>query len=358
MERAVREKLLGLVAESDRLTQEMSDPEVASNPDAYRQRATKLSELQDVVRCFRRYQEVEKGLSDAEEMLYSESDPELREMAEEEKRELSGVFEQIEEELKVLLLPRDPNDAKNTIMEIRAGTGGEEAALFVSDLYRMYSRYAETRRWRIELLSSNPTGIGGYKEISFKIDGEAVYSRLKFEGGVHRVQRVPETEAQGRIHTSTVTVAVLPEAEEVEIDIPASEIQVDVFRSSGPGGQSVNTTDSAVRITHKPTGMVVSCQDEKSQHKNKAKALAVLRARLLAAKQEEEDALRSANRKSQVGTGERSERIRTYNFPENRLTDHRIKMTLYSLDRVMEGDLDEVFDALSAADRAARMAEA
>lgn len=358
MERAVREKLLGLVAESDRLTQEMSDPEVASNPDAYRQRAKKLSELRDVVACFRRYQAVEKGLADAEEMLYTESDPEVRAMAEDEKRELSQTFESLEEELKVLLLPRDPNDAKNTIVEIRAGTGGEEAALFVSDLYRMYTRYAETRRWRIELLGSNPTGIGGYREISFKIDGDAVYSRLKFEGGVHRVQRVPETEAQGRIHTSTVTVAVLPEAEEVEIDIPLSEIQVDVFRSSGPGGQSVNTTDSAVRITHKPTGMVVSCQDEKSQHKNKAKALAVLRARLLAQKQEEEDALRSANRKSQVGTGERSERIRTYNFPENRVTDHRIKMTVHSLDRVMEGDLDEIIDALSAADRAARMAEA
>ena len=358
MERAVREKLLGLVEDYDRLTQEMSDPAIASNPDAYRQRTTKRSELQDVVRCFLRYQEVEKGLADAEEMLYNESDPELRTMAEDEKRELSGVFEELEEELKVLLLPRDPNDAKNTIVEIRAGTGGEEAALFVANLYRMYTRYAETRRWHIELLSSNPTGIGGYKEISFKVDGDNVYSRMKFEGGVHRVQRVPETEAQGRIHTSTVTVAVLPEAEEVEIDIPVSEIQVDVFRSSGPGGQSVNTTDSAVRITHKPTGMVVSCPDEKSQHTNKAKALAVLRARLLAQKQDEEDAVRSANRKSQVGSGERSERIRTYNFPENRLTDHRIKMTIHSLDRVMEGELDDVIDALSAADRAARMAEA
>ncbi len=357
MERAVREKLLGLVTESERLTQEMSDPEVASNPDAYRQRAKKQFDLQGVVACFLRYQAVEKGLADAEEMLQNDADPDVRWMAEEEKRELTRNLEELDEEIKVLLLPRDPNDAKNTIMEIRAGTGGEEAALFVSDLYRMYSRYAEARRWRVELLNSNPTGIGGYREIAFKIEGDNVYSRMKYEGGVHRVQRVPATEAQGRIHTSTITVAVLPEAEEVEIDIPLSEIQVDVFRSSGPGGQSVNTTDSAVRITHKPTGMVVSCQDEKSQHKNKAKALAVLRARLLAQKQDEEDALRSADRKSQVGTGERSERIRTYNFPENRLTDHRIKMTIHSLDRVMEGALDDVIDALSAADRAARMAE-
>ena len=357
MERAVREKLLGLVTESERLTQEMSDPEVASNPDAYRQRAKKQFDLQGVVACFLRYQAVEKGLADAEEMLQNDADPDVRWMAEEEKRELTRNLEELDEEIKVLLLPRDPNDAKNTIMEIRAGTGGEEAALFVSDLYRMYSRYAEARRWRVELLNSNPTGIGGYREIAFKIEGDNVYSRMKYEGGVHRVQRVPATEAQGRIHTSTITVAVLPEAEEVEIDIPLSEIQVDVFRSSGPGGQSENTTDSAVRITHKPTGMVVSCQDEKSQHKNKAKALAVLRARLLAQKQDEEDALRSADRKSQVGTGERSERIRTYNFPENRLTDHRIKMTIHSLDRVMEGALDDVIDALSAADRAARMAE-
>jgi peptide chain release factor 1 len=358
MEPAVREKLLGLVAEAERLSREMSNPAIASDPNEYRQRAQKLSGLQDVVGCFQRYQEVEKGLVGAEEMLYNESDPELHEMAEEEKRELSRSLVTLEEELKILLLPRDPNDEKNTIMEIRAGTGGEEAALFVSDLFRMYSRYAEKRRWRIELLGSNPTGIGGYREISFKIDGDHVFSRLKFEGGVHRVQRVPATEAQGRIHTSTVTVAVLPEAEEVDIEIPPADIQFDVFRSSGPGGQSVNTTDSAVRLTHKPTGMVVSCQDEKSQFKNKAKALAVLRARLLAKKQEEENALRSANRKSQVGTGDRSERIRTYNFPENRVTDHRIKMTVHNLDIVLEGELDEVIDALSAADRAARMAEA
>src|ERR1051325_8812162 len=252
-----------------------------------------------------------------------------------------------EKSLTSLLLPKDPNDSKNVIIEIRAGTGGEEAALFAGELYRMYTRYAEAQGWRVEILSSNPTGLGGFKEIILMIEGRGVYSRLKFEGGVHRVQRVPVTEGSGRIHTSAVTVAVLPEADEVEIDIDPKDIRVDVFRSSGPGGQSVNTTDSAVRITHIPTGIVVSCQDEKSQHKNRAKGMKILRARLLEKKQEEQRSEIAATRKLMVGSGDRSERIRTYNFPQGRLTDHRINLTLYKLDRIMEGELDEVFQALN-----------
>ena len=352
----MREKLLKVVEEYERLSREMGTQEVASNPDAYRKRAKAQSAISDVTACFRKYIEAEKGLDEAKEILRDEKDAELREMADEEKSILSATCEDLESELKVLLLPKDPNDAKNTIVEIRAGTGGDEAALFVADLFRMYSRFAETKDWRIETLNSNITGIGGFKEISFKVDGENVYSQLKFEGGVHRVQRVPETETQGRIHTSAVTVAVLPEAEEVEIDINPADLQFDVYRSSGPGGQSVNTTDSAVRITHKPTGLVVTCQDEKSQHKNKAKALSVLRARLLAVKQEEENSERSADRKSQVGSGDRSERIRTYNFPQNRVTDHRIGLTKHNLSALMEGDFQDVVDALITADRAARMA--
>jgi len=259
-------------------------------------------------------------------------------------------------DLKVLLLTKDPNDAKNTIVEIRAGAGGDEAALFCADLYRAYTRYIDTKGWKIEVLNSNETGIGGFKEISFQVSGENVYSLLKFEGGVHRVQRVPATETQGRVHTSAITVAVLPEAEEVEIDIDAGDLQIDVYRSSGPGGQSVNTTDSAVRITHKPTGTIVTCQDEKSQHKNKARAMVILRSRLLAVKEEEEASKRSEERRTQVGSGDRSERIRTYNFPQNRITDHRINLTAYNLDKVMEGAFQDIIDALIAADRAAQMA--
>ncbi|HNV22960.1 MAG TPA: peptide chain release factor 1, partial [Candidatus Hydrogenedentes bacterium] len=313
--------------------------------------------IQPLVDSFRKYETEENRLEQAEAILYEESDPELRQMAEEEKHQLTDTLEARELELKLLLIPGDPNDEKNTIMEIRAGTGGEEAALFAADLFRMYSRYAEIKAWKVEILNSHTTGMGGFKEISFKVAGDSVYSQLKFEGGVHRVQRVPETEAQGRVHTSAVTVAVLPEAEAVDIDIDENDLQIDVYRSSGPGGQSVNTTDSAVRVTYKPTGLVVTCQDEKSQHKNKAKALMVLRARLLAQRQEEEAAERSANRKSQVGSGDRSERIRTYNFPQNRLTDHRIKLTVHRLETIMEGDLQEVIDALIAADRAARIRE-
>jgi peptide chain release factor 1 len=357
MEKVMREKLRDVVAEYDRLSRDMASQEVASDPDRYMKCAKAQKHIEPLVDCFKKYENEENRLEQAEAILYEESDPELRQMAEDEKRLLTEALEARELELKLLLVPGDPNDEKNTIMEIRAGTGGEEAALFAADLFRMYSRYAELKGWKVEILNSHTTGMGGFKEISFKVAGDRVYSLLKFEGGVHRVQRVPETEAQGRVHTSAVTVAVLPEAEAVDIAIDENDLQIDVYRSSGPGGQSVNTTDSAVRVTYKPTGLVVTCQDEKSQHKNKAKALMVLRARLLAQKQEEEAAERSANRKSQVGSGDRSERIRTYNFPQNRLTDHRIKLTVHRLETVMEGELQEVIDALIAADRAARIRE-
>ncbi len=357
MDSLLREKLLAVVEEHDRLSQAMSTQEVAGDPGKYRIHAQAHAGLAGVVSCFKRFEIQEASLDEAERVLRDEKDPEILELAEEERDSLRESLEGLEKELKVLLLPRDPNDDKNTIVEIRAGTGGEEAALFVADLFRMYSRFQEAKGWRLEVLNSNATELGGYKEISFQITGDMVFSQLKWEGGVHRVQRVPETEAQGRVHTSAVTVAVLPEAEEVDIHIEPNELQIDVYRSSGPGGQSVNTTDSAVRITHKPTGLVVTCQDEKSQHKNKAQALRVLRARLLDRKQQEEAQARSDDRRSQVGSGDRSERIRTYNFPQNRLTDHRINLTIYSLDHVMEGELQSVIDALIAADRAARLAE-
>jgi peptide chain release factor 1 len=279
-------------------------------------------------------------------------------LAEEERDSLRISLESLEQELRMLLVPKDPNDDKNTIVEIRAGTGGDEAALFVADLFRMYSRFVERKGWKIEIMNSHVTELGGFKEISFQITGDQVFSQMKFEGGVHRVQRVPDTETQGRVHTSAVTVAVMPEAEEVELELDMNDLQFDVYRSSGPGGQSVNTTDSAVRVTYKPTGMIVTCQDEKSQHKNKAKALKVLRSRLLDIKMQEEADSRSKDRKSQVGSGDRSERIRTYNFPQNRLTDHRIKLSINSLDRVMSGgELDDVVNALIAADRAAKLTE-
>lgn len=352
----MREKLLTLVEEYERLSEVMATQEVASDPQVYRRHATAQAEISELVKCFRTFQKNEEGLAGTETLLREETDPEFRALAEEEKHELVEALREGEGKLRILLLPKDPNDAKNTIVEIRAGTGGDEAGLFVADLYRAYSRFVESRQWKIDVLNSNETGLGGFKEISFKITGENVFSHFKFEGGVHRVQRVPATETQGRLHTSAVTVAVLPEAEEVDIDIDAKDLQIDVYRSSGPGGQSVNTTDSAVRITHKPTGLVVTCQDEKSQHKNKAQAMVILRARLLAQKQQEEADKRSADRRSQVGSGDRSERIRTYNFPQNRLTDHRIKLTLHRLEGVMNGEFQEVFDALIAADRAARLA--
>jgi len=352
----MRQKLLEVQKEYDRLNTAMATQEVASDPNVYRKHAQAQSQIADIVDRFKQFLVDETAHDDAVAIFQEETDPEMREMADEERKEMAVALEEHEAELKILLLPKDPNDAKNTIVEIRAGAGGDEAGLFVADIFRAYSRFAEVKGWKVEVLNSNETGIGGYKEISFQVTGENVFSQFKFEGGVHRVQRVPATETQGRVHTSAITVAVLPEAEEVEIDISPAELQIDVYRASGPGGQSVNTTDSAVRITHKPSGTIVTCQDEKSQHKNKAKAMLILRSRILSVVQEEEASKRSAERKSQVGSGDRSERIRTYNFPQNRLTDHRINLTLYNLDKAMEGELQGLVDALIAADRAEKMA--
>ncbi len=335
----------------------LSDPEVLKDPRLFKETAQRHSELSKVVAAWRQLKKIQDDLAGARLMLADEN-PELREMAQEE---LSGLTEEearAEEALKILLLPRDPNDDKNTVVEIRAGTGGDEAALFAADLFRMYARYAETKGWRVEILSSSPTDGGGFKEIIALIEGNRVYSQLKYESGVHRVQRVPATETQGRIHTSAVTVAVLPEAEEVEVDIKPEEIKVDVYRSSGPGGQSVNTTDSAVRVTHLPTGLVVTCQDEKSQIKNKAKALRVLRARLMDQMAAEQQSKISEERRDQVGSGDRSERIRTYNFPQGRLTDHRVGLTLYRLPEVMNGDLTETIETVGAYFQAKQLAEA
>ncbi len=356
MDTITRDKLLAVAAEYDRLTKSMATPEVAVNPESYRRLAKAQAQISELVRCFRRFDAEERRLEEAERLLREEKDEELRQLAEEEKELLTASVAGLEQQIKLLLVPQDPNDDKNTILEIRAGTGGEEAGLFVGDLFRMYSRYAESKGWKVETISASPTELGGYKEICFQITGDKVYSQMKWEGGVHRVQRVPQTEAQGRIHTSAVTVAVLPEAEEVDVVINPEEVHFDVYRSSGPGGQSVNTTDSAVRLTHKPTGIVITIQDEKSQHKNKAKALKVLRSRLLALKEEEEAAARSETRRSQVRSGDRSEKVRTYNFPQNRVTDHRINFTQHNLDRVIEGELQTIINALVAADRAAKLA--
>jgi peptide chain release factor 1 len=328
----------------------LSDEKVVSNPRLVREYSKEMRGLEDLVEKAAEYESLEKGLKEAEEIVKTSRDQELVELARQEIEALEARHDAVEREIEALLLPRDPNDEKNTIVEIRAGTGGEEATLFAADLYRMYSKYAESRGWRSEVLSSNPTGVGGFKEVIFLIEGKGAYSRLKFESGVHRVQRVPATESSGRIHTSAVTVAILPEAGEVDVEIKPDELRVDVFRSSGPGGQSVNTTDSAVRVTHVPTGIVVQCQDEKSQHKNKAKALKVLRSRLYEMARLEQERERARNRKQQVGSGDRSEKIRTYNYPQGRVTDHRIGLTLHKLDQVLDGDLDEVVDALWAHD--------
>jgi peptide chain release factor 1 len=323
----------------------LSRSEVVSNQKEYTKLAKEHSSLEEVVACFRNWRRTSEEI-ESSKLLLQDNDPAVRELAQEELQSLREQYERFEVELRRLLIPKDPLDEKNVLLEIRAGTGGDEASLFAADLFRMYTRYAENHGWRMEVMSSSPTGLGGFKEIISMIEGKRAYSRLKFEGGVHRVQRVPETEASGRIHTSAVTVAVLPEADEVDVHIDEKDLRIDVFRSSGPGGQSVNTTDSAVRITHLPTGMVVSCQDEKSQHKNKAKGLKILRARLLERAREEQHAAISASRRSMVGSGDRSERIRTYNFPQSRLTDHRINLTLYTLERILEGELDPVLDAL------------
>ena len=323
----------------------LTDPQLLRQQREYSKVAKERSDLEGLVSCYREWKKVGREIQENQELL-NENDDAIRELAKEELSVLRERKEELEARLKVLLLPKDPNDSRNVILEIRAGTGGEEAALFAASLFRMYHRYSESRGWRVEIMNSSPTGLGGIKEIIGLIEGRGAYSRLKFEGGVHRVQRVPVTEGSGRIHTSAVTVAVLPEADEVEVQLDPKEIRVDVFRSSGPGGQSVNTTDSAVRITHVPTGIVVSCQDEKSQHKNKGKALKILRARILERKQEEQRSEIASSRKLMVGSGDRSERIRTYNFPQGRVTDHRINFTLYKLERVMEGEMDELVDAL------------
>ena len=326
--------------------QKLSDPDIVKDVNKYKEIMQEHSHLRDLVECYEKYKEAETQIEDAKLLIAEETDPEMREMAKEELKELEETVEKLNTDLKHLLIPKDPLDRKNIIMEIRAGTGGDEAALFAADLFRMYSKYAETRKWKIEIMSSNEIGIGGFKEVVFSISGSNVYENLRYESGVHRVQRVPETESGGRVHTSAVTVAVLPEAEETDIQLNPDEVKVDVYRSSGPGGQSVNTTDSAVRLTHIPTGLVVTCQDEKSQIKNKAKAFRVLRSRLYEIEEAKRQKERSENRKNQIGSGDRSERIRTYNFPQNRLTDHRINLTLYKLEYVMDGVLDEVLDSL------------
>lgn len=342
----------------EELNMKLYDPAVAADRNLYRDLMKEHKEIEPIVEKYRALKRAEASLEDAEAILNdSEADKELRQMASDEMSAAKSDIESISEELKILLLPRDPNDDRSVIVEIRGGAGGEEAALFAYNLYRMYTMYAEKRGWKTEIVSLNETELGGFKEVSFAIDGDGAYSRLKFESGVHRVQRVPETETQGRIHTSTATVAVLPEADEVELEIDPKDLKIDTFRSSGAGGQHINKTSSAIRVTHLPTGTVVECQDERSQYKNKDKALRVLRARLLDAKVAAQNAEIAANRKSQVGTGDRSERIRTYNYPQLRVTDHRIGLTIYRLFDVLNGDLDEIIDALIAADRAEKLKE-
>ncbi len=342
------EKLEDVERRYETLSHLLSQPEVINKQDEFQKVAKEYAELGKVVELYRRIKKLDEEIKESQHLLINEADEEMKRLAKEEISRLTEEKERMEQDLRMALLPKDPNDEKNILLEIRAGTGGDEAGLFAADLFRMYSKFAEKQGWRMEVLNRHYTGVGGFKEMIVLIEGKRVYSRLKYESGVHRVQRVPTTESQGRIHTSTVTVAILPEAEDVDIQIDPNDLRIDIFRSSGPGGQSVNTTDSAVRITHLPTGMVVSCQDEKSQHKNKAKALKILRARLLDKARQEKQTEISEKRRTQVGTGERSERIRTYNFPQGRVTDHRIGLTLYRLDGVLEGDLDEVINALAA----------
>ncbi|MGI1690571.1 peptide chain release factor 1 [Thermoanaerobacter uzonensis] len=336
------------------LSQKISDPNIISNVNEWRKYVKEHAAIEDIVLKYREYKKVLEDIEATKELL-SSNDEELKEMAEEELSQLEEKKEKLLEEIKILLIPKDPNDEKNVIMEIRAGAGGEEAALFAHDLFRMYSMYAEKKGWKVEIMSSNETDIGGFKEVILNISGKGAYSRLKYESGVHRVQRVPTTEAGGRIHTSTATVAVLPEVEEVDVEINPNDIKIDVFRSGGHGGQSVNTTDSAVRVTHIPTGIVVTCQDERSQIQNRERALKILRAKLYEMALEEQQREIAETRKSQVGTGERSERIRTYNFPQGRVTDHRIGLTLYRLQEVLDGDLDEIIDALILNDQAEKL---
>ncbi|MBD5607375.1 MAG: peptide chain release factor 1 [Desulfovibrio sp.] len=349
-------KLEGLERKYDELEKSLGDPEVFNDPEKYKKIAKARADLREIVELYRRHKALTAEITENRQLLKDE-DPEIRAMAHEEIREAEDELPKLEEALKIALLPTDPLDEKNIILEIRAGTGGEEAALFAADLFRMYSRYADLQGWKVEKLSESIADSGGYKEIICLISGDKVYSRLKYEAGAHRVQRVPATETQGRIHTSAATVAVMPEAEEVDLEIKPEDLRIDIFRASGAGGQHVNKTESAVRITHLPTGIVVSCQDERSQHKNKARAMKVLASRLLAAETEARNQEQSADRKAQVGTGDRSERIRTYNFPQGRCTDHRINLTLYSLDKIMEGELSPLLDALATSAQAAALRE-
>ena len=350
------DRLAELEARYEEISRQLSTPEAAENPSQLADLGRELSRLEPVVTGLRAWRDINAEIDEARVMA-DDPDEEMRSMAREELERLSANAARLESDLRLQLVPRDPNDDRNVIVEIRAGTGGEEASLFAADLYRMYARYADRRRWKVEIMSTSESEAGGYKEIIAEVRGDAAYSRLKFESGVHRVQRVPMTEAQGRIHTSTATVSVLPEADEVEVQIDDKDLRIDVYRSSGPGGQSVNTTDSAVRITHLPTGLVVAIQDEKSQHKNRAKALSVLRARLLEAEQDRLAAERGDERRSQVGSGERSEKIRTYNFPDDRVTDHRVGVTVHNLPGLLEGDLDRLIEPLVEADQQQRLSE-
>ena len=350
------DKLLGIETRFETVNEQLCDPATVSDQQLYTKLMKELKQLTPIVEKFREYKSY-KDTFEESKMLLDEGgmDKDFKEMVQEEYETAKEQLDVTWEELKILLLPRDPNDDRNVIIEIRGGAGGEEAALFANSLFRMYTMYAEARGWKMEILSENPTELGGYKEVIFSVDGDGAYSRFKFESGVHRVQRVPETESQGRIQTSTVTVAVLPEAEDVDFELNPADLQIDVFRSSGAGGQKVNKTSSAIRVTHIPTGMVVECQDERSQHKNKDKALKVLRSRLLEIEQAKHDAEIAGQRKSQVGTGDRSERIRTYNFPQGRVSDHRIGLTLYKIEQIMNGDIDEIIDALITADTAEKL---
>ncbi|MCJ7837250.1 peptide chain release factor 1 [Cuneatibacter sp. NSJ-177] len=349
------DRLEDILIHYEELEAELSTPDVTSDPKRFRKLMKEQNDLLPLVEAYRAYKKAKRDAEDSLAILDEEKDEEMRDLAKEELTEAKKQMEQLEQEIRILLLPKDPNDDKNVIMEIRAGAGGDEAALFSAELYRMYSRFAERNRWKVELISVNENGIGGFKEAVFMISGQGAYSKLKYESGVHRVQRVPETESGGRIHTSTSTVAVMPEAEEVDVEIDMNDCKFDVFRASGNGGQCVNTTDSAVRLTHLPTGIVISCQDEKSQLKNKDKALKVLRSRLLDLERQKKQDAEAAERRSQIGTGDRSEKIRTYNFPQGRVTEHRIKLTLYKIDAVMDGDLFEILDSLIAADQSAKL---
>ncbi len=351
------EKLELMEQKYEEISERLSDPDVVSDNKLYTQLMRDFKNMTPIIEKYREYKKASESFNEAKALLDGGGlDKDFKEMVQAEFEESKESIETITDELKILLLPKDPNDDKNVIIEIRGGAGGEEASLFANSLYRMYTMYAEARGWKQEILNANPTELGGFKEISFSIEGDGAYSRLKYESGVHRVQRVPETESQGRIHTSTVTVAVLVEADEVELEINPTDLKIDYFRASGAGGQHINKTESAVRITHLPTGVVVECQDERSQHKNKDKAMKILRSRLYEALQEEQDAKIASERRMQVGSGDRSERIRTYNYPQGRLTDHRIGLTIYRLEDMLNGNLDEVFDALATADQAAKLA--